>query len=111
VNGRVVAHRYQGPGSLQLLWDRPFRNFVQMMAWADTGELVVEDASSPSLDSGDPSAEVALVDIETGSELGRAPIGAPTTMGMFCCPGYDRDFYVCSITGAVARVYVPDGRA
>jgi len=72
----------------------------------DTGELVVEDASSPDPLARDPSADAVLVEIETGSEIGRAPIGAATTTGMFCSPGFDRDFYVCSLAGAVARIYV-----
>ena len=70
------------------------------------GELVIKDASSPDPLARDPSADAVLVDIETGSEIGRAPIGAAATTGMFCSPGFDRDFYVCSLAGVVARIYV-----
>lgn len=40
----VVAHRYQAPGQLELLWKLRMRNSVQMMLYADTGELVLEDS-------------------------------------------------------------------
>lgn len=95
-NARVVAHRYGGPGTLEKLWDRPYLNYVQMLVFAESGELVLEDASASS---------VVVVDIETGQERGRARIGAPT-IGMFLCPGFGRDFYVATLPGEVARVFV-----
>jgi len=116
---QVVAHRYHGPGQLELLWERNFLNNVQMMCWADTGELVVEDAPAPP-DDGGVSADLVVLDIETGQERGRAPIGMGRTGGMFCCPGFGRDVYVCGGTGGglgdegrtrvygIARVYVDD---
>jgi hypothetical protein len=106
VNRRVIAHQYEQGAPLRPLWERSFRNFTQMIVWLDTGELVVEDSSAPDPLAKDPSADVVLVEIETGSEIGRAPIGAAATTGMFCSPGFDRDFYVCSMAGTVARVYV-----
>ncbi|MBV9943468.1 MAG: hypothetical protein JO262_15190 [Solirubrobacterales bacterium] len=106
VNRRVVAHRHEPGAPLRVVWEQPFRNLTQMIVWVDTGELVVEDASLPDPLARDPSADAVLVEIETGSEIGRAPIGAATTTGMFCYPGFDRDFYVCSLAGAVARIYV-----
>jgi hypothetical protein len=106
VNGVVAAHRYHRPEDLQLLWIRPIRNYVQMMCWADTGELVVEDARTPSSLIGAGDAEVVVVDIESGDEKGRAGIGVPATYGMFSTPGFTRDFYVASLAGGVARVFV-----
>ena len=107
VHAVVVAHRWDlGRRALQELWRKPLRNFVQMLCWAETGELVVEDAPEPTIDMAAPSADVVVLDIDTGVELGRAPIGAPATFGMFCCPGFDRDFYVASLPGGVARVHV-----
>jgi hypothetical protein len=65
IGGAVVAHKYTRSGSgggsgsgsgsgsasasassdrMQLLWKQPFRNSVQMIMYADTGELVVEDS-------------------------------------------------------------------
>lgn len=103
--GVVVAHRY-ADGELTERWRHPMRNFVQMLCWADTGELVVEDAHAPALDPGAPSGDAVVLDIETGAELGRAPTGNPATFGMFCCPGFGRDFYVAGIPGGVARVSI-----
>lgn len=106
VNGVVAAHRYRRPGVLEPLWSRDLRNFMQMMCWADTGELVVEDAQAPARTMGSSEGEVVIVDIETGAEKGRASSGTPATFGMFCCPGFGRDFYLASLPGAVARIFV-----
>lgn len=105
-NGGVAALRYEGPGALELLWRSPLRNTVQMMLYADTGELVLEDAPAGALLGNEQSAEAVVVDIETGRELGRAPLGAPATMGMFLCPGFGRDFYAATLPGTIARVFV-----
>jgi hypothetical protein len=105
VNAVVAAHRYRGAGSMEPLWTRELRNFVQMLVWAHTGELVVEDASEPALGLDAAPAELVLLDIESGDERARAPIGMPATFGMFCCPGFDRDVYVAGLPGAVARVF------
>ncbi len=98
-NGMLGAWRYDGPGELSALWQRDLTNTLQPLLYSDTGELVVEDRGS-----GDSDAVV--VDITSGVELGRSPIGALTAGGMFICPGFARDFYVASITGAVTRVSV-----
>ena len=44
LNGGIVAHRATRGRPPELLWRNDARNFLQMMVWADTGELVVEDA-------------------------------------------------------------------
>lgn len=61
------------------------------------------------------SADLVVLDIETGRERGRAPIGMGTTGGMFCCPGFGRDVYLAGRAGGggaqdygIARVYVDD---
>ena len=43
-NAKVGAWRYAGPGRLEPLWERDDRSTVQMMLYADTGELVLEHA-------------------------------------------------------------------
>ena len=105
VAGVVAAHRF-GENGLVPLWQRRLRSFVQMLCWADTGELVVEDAGSPDRDMSRPSSDAVVLDIETGAELGRAPTGSPATFGMFCCPGFERDFYVAGLPGGIARIAV-----
>jgi len=47
LNGGIVAHRATRGRPPELLWRNDARNFLQMMVWADTGELVVEDAGRP----------------------------------------------------------------
>lgn len=100
LNGGVVAVKYDGPGQMRELWRNHFRNNVQMMLYPDTGELVLEDAPLGG------QSEAVVVDIETGRERGRAPIDAVATMGMFLCPGFGRDFYVATLPGQIARVFV-----
>lgn len=105
LNAEVVALRYEGPGKLDPLWRNGFRNSVQMMLYPDTGELVLED-SPAALGGDDPSGNVVVVDVETGAERGRAPLDARGTLGMFLCPGFDRDFYFASLPGSIGRVHV-----
>lgn len=102
LSGGIAAFRYAAPGRLDEMWRLPFRNNVQMMLYADSGELVVENAA-PFLAEGE--SEVVVVDIETGAERGRAPIGADSTNGMFLCPGFQRDFYAASLPGYIARIF------
>ncbi|MEM7139916.1 MAG: hypothetical protein AAF548_02720 [Actinomycetota bacterium] len=105
LNGWVVAHRMDGEPVE--LWRREYRNFAQMIVWADTGELLVEDSGTPALMGGEADAgSVVLVDIETGEEKGRAPTGG-AALGMFAGPGFDGDAYVCSLLGSITRV-APD---
>ena len=105
-NGGIAALRYNEPGSFEILWQNDFKNNVQMMLYPDTGELIVEDMTPSPLDSAEASSSNAvIVEIETGRERGRAPIGALTTSGMFLCPGFERDFYVATLPGAIARVF------
>ena len=84
----------------------PYRNNLQMMLYAETGELVLEDAPAPQLDGEGPHGDAVVVDVETGRELGRATHGASASFGMFPCPGFGRDFYVATLPGSVARVFV-----
>jgi len=106
LNGGVVAMRYEGPGKLAPLWRNDFRNTVQMMLYADTGELVLEDAPG-LLPMAEPRhGDAVVVDIETGQERARAPIGASAALGMFLCPGFGRDFYAVSGWGPITRIFV-----
>lgn len=106
MNGGVAALRYEEPGSFELLWRNEFRNTVQMMLYADTGELVLEDSPAALLGLRGDNGEAVVVDIETGRERGRASLGARGTLGMFLCPGFERDFYVATMPGVIARVFV-----
>ncbi len=104
-NAKVGAWRYEGPGRLDPLWQRDLRSTVQMMLYADTGELVLEDARAFGGDSDTPGS-VVMVDVETGAEKGRTLHGAQMLGGMFLCPGFGRDFYAASTAGPICRIYV-----
>jgi hypothetical protein len=102
----VCAHHYVG-GRLEQLWELAFRNSVQMMLYPDTGELVLEDSPNVMNFGGRrKDGAIVVVDIETGEEKARALMNEQGTMGMFLCPGFERDFYVCSIEGTIARFSV-----
>ena len=102
-NGGVVALRYEAPGQFTELWRNEFRNNVQMMLYPDTGELILEDASGNRPQS--KISDAVVVDIESGAEKGRAPTGAAASMGMFLCPGFERDFYMATLPGLISRVF------
>lgn len=106
VGSTVVAHHFLGPGNLRELWRKQYRNSVQMMLYPSTGELVLEDSPQTMRLDATLGGHAVIVDIITGDEKGRAPLHVRGTMGMFMCPGFSRDFYVCSIAGTIARVYV-----
>lgn len=98
-NGKLGAWRYGGPGELDELWVRDVKNYMQPMLFAETMELIVNDAQA----DGD---YVAVLDLETGEERGRVHSGAPRLTGMFFCPGWNRDVYYATILGQVGRTYV-----
>ena len=67
MNGWVVAHRLADEPVE--LWRREYRNFAQMIVWADTGELLIEDSDIPEMMGGVADhGSVVIVDIETGEE-------------------------------------------
>ena len=65
-----------------------------MLLYEDTGEVVTGD-----------HADVVVLDIETGDELARADTGTGMQSVLFPCPGFEREFYVCSFMG-VSRAAV-----
>lgn len=50
-------------------------------------------------------SDAVVVDIKSGAEKGRAPTGAGASMGMFLCPGFDRDFHIATLPGMIASVF------
>lgn len=96
-NGQLGAFRYTRQGFARL-WARPCRISMQMVVFFDTGELIVNDFQN-GFD------QIAVFDIETGEEKGRAATEGRTANGMFLSPGWQRDVIYCSI-GTLARVFV-----
>jgi hypothetical protein len=81
------------------LWRKsPFGCASHMILYPDTGELVANDYRRHG-------EEVAVLDIETGNELGRVRSGGPMQGVVFPSPGWSRDLYWSSM-GRLARVLV-----
>jgi len=79
---------------LSVLWRREQDHASHLLLYEDSGELVTGD-----------HADVVVLDIATGAELARADTGSGIQSVLFPTPGYERDFYVCSLL-AVSRVVV-----
>ena len=112
VSGIIEAHYFdQESFKCEFLWRHEFRNTIQMMLFASTGELVVEDAPNAltlgSVEEEHKTGRVVVLQIESGLILGSAPTHMRSSSGMFLCPGFQRDFYVASIEGVVTRVFLP----
>ena len=99
-NGLLGGVSLDEEGRLKPLWQRPCRISMQMTLFLDTGEIAVNDFR-------DGRDNVAVFDVVTGRELGRAVTGSQTANGMFLSPGWNRDVLYCSI-GTVARVWAED---
>jgi len=99
-NRHLQAWRFDpGARAMTPLWHKaPFGCASHMIAYPDTGELVVNDYRRGG-------EEVALLDIETGAETGRVRTGGFQQGVVFPSAGWNRDFYWCSM-GRLARVYV-----
>ena len=62
--------------------------------YADTGEIVTADYQSLKTLRGLREGENSVVlDIETGTEKARVPMGNYIQSAVFPCPGWNRDFY------------------
>ena len=98
-NGVVTAFSFAA-GGLQPVWTRSIDHTSHPLRYPDTGELVLGDHDRERM-----AEQVVVVDIETGAELARADTGSPVQSVLFPCPGFDRDFYLCSFT-TLSRVRV-----
>ena len=98
-NAKVGAWRYSENGELTAAWKKDFVNSSQMTVFADTGELLVDDVHDGRWDA-------VVLDIETGAEKGRADTRCVASSGMWYTPGFNRDVYVSTIRGGIARVAV-----
>jgi hypothetical protein len=47
-----------------------------------------------------------VVNIETGEEKRRADTGCVASGGVWCPPGFGRDFYTSTGLGGIARIFV-----
>jgi hypothetical protein len=98
-NGVVAAFRIT-IGALEPLWSRAMNHGSHPLRFPDTGELVLCDH-----DASRGTDQVVVLDIESGRELARADTTSPIQSLVFHAPGFERDFYYCSMS-TVARVTV-----
>lgn len=96
-SGNGVMRAWRVGEGLDELWRREQSHASHMVLFAESGELV-------SCDHHDGSDDVVVLDVSTGAELARVPVGSPAQSFFFCSPGWDRDAYYCSLT-TFARVY------
>jgi hypothetical protein len=127
-NGIVQAFRFDG--SLTPLWRRELSHAAHMILHPGTGELVLHDFHGPAimrtaagravsrrttailrrpalrrLATRSSHDEVVVVDIETGTERGRAAVPTLMQSVVFPSPGFGRDLYWCTMT-TLARIAV-----
>jgi hypothetical protein len=97
-NGLLAGIKYSPKDGFNKLWEKPTRISMQMVLFSDTSEILVNDFRT-GFDN------LIVLDLETGKEKGRVATQSTTANGMFLSPGWDRDFYYCSI-GAIARGFI-----
>lgn len=90
-NGRMAGFDLD---SLEVRWRREQDHASHLLLYEDTGELVTGDHT-----------DVVVLDVATGEERARTPTEGGVQSVVFPCPGFDRDFYVCSFL-ALTRVAV-----
>jgi hypothetical protein len=90
-NGVVAAFDLD---TLEPRWSRNQDHASHMLLYEESGELVTGDNS-----------DVVLLDIATGAELARTDTGSGVQCVLFPSPGFERDFYICSMV-TVTRVTV-----
>jgi hypothetical protein len=127
-NGVVQAFRFDG--GLEPLWRRQLDHAAHMIQFPDTGELVLHDFRTPTINrtrlaraaskrtaglihservrramSRRSADEVVVVDIETGEERARAAVPSMFQSVLFPAPGFGRDLYWCTFS-TLARLEV-----
>jgi hypothetical protein len=125
-----VVHAFRFDGRLAPLWRRELSHSAHMVLYPETGELLLNDFKGPAFfhtRAGRAVArkmtlvtrhaslrrraarltrdEVVVVDIETGSELGRAAVPTVMQSVVFPAPGAGRDLYWLTMS-TIARIAV-----
>ena len=80
--------------TLEVRWRRDQDHGSHLLLYEESGELVTGDGR-----------DVVVLDVETGDELARATDAVAVQSVLFPCPGFERDFYVCSLLD-ISRVAV-----
>ncbi len=82
--------------SLETRWQRQQDHGAHLLLYEESGELVTGD-----------HADVVVLDVSSGAELARVDTGSGLQSVLFPSPGFERDFYLCSLL-TVSRVVVSD---
>jgi hypothetical protein len=90
-NGVMTAFELD---TLAVRWQREQDHASHLVLFEDTGELVTGDHT-----------DVVILDIATGTELGRVDSGAGIQSVLFAAPGFASDVYVCTFL-TVSRLTV-----
>lgn len=99
-NGVLAGFSFTAGGTVTPRWSRDQDHACHLLRYPDTGELVTCDYATDGT-----GESVVVLDIETGTELARAPTDSPLQSVVFPAAGFDRDFYVCSFP-TLSRVRV-----
>lgn len=97
-NARIGAFRIDAADGFAPIWEHGLNTGNHYLLFPDTGEIVVNDFVGGS-------DNIVVLDIESGTELGRVPTASQVMSAVFQAPGWDRDIYSCSFQ-AVSRTYV-----
>lgn len=99
-NGVLRAFDIGGDGSLTPRWSRRQNHGSHLLLFPESGELLTGDHHT-----GRSVDQVVVLDIGSGTELGRADTDSPLQGVLFPAAGFDRDAYVCTFS-TVSRLTV-----
>jgi hypothetical protein len=83
--------------TLEPRWQREQDHAAHLLLYEESGELVTGD-----------HADVVVLDVASGAERARVDTGSGLQSVLFPAPGFERDFYLCSLL-TVTRVWVTSG--
>ncbi len=99
-NGVMQAFDIGTDGALTPRWSRRQDHGAHLLLFPDTGELLTGDH-----DAGRMIDQAVVLDIRTGSELGRADTESPLQSVLFPAAGFDHDAYLVTFS-SVSRLTV-----
>ncbi|MEO6469325.1 MAG: hypothetical protein ABIP21_09500 [Acidimicrobiia bacterium] len=99
-NGVLAAFDIGADGACSPRWSRAQNHACHPLLYPDTGELVTADHDGERM-----MDQIVVLDIDTGTELGRVDTGSPLQSVVFLAPGFGRDLYYCAFP-TVSRISV-----
>lgn len=100
-HGVMTAWRWSDDDStVETLWQRRQNHASHCLVYERSGEIVTMD-----YDVARGMDQCVILDCETGDERARIDTDSPVQSVLFPCPGWDRDFYVMTMT-TITRVAV-----